>query len=214
MKLVLFLCILFFIFINYKYRSFKNPYTLNMVFGKKGSGKTSYFIKLALFYHKRGFNVYSNIPDISFDWLRSFDVSDLGKFVPPPNSVLLIDEAGSVFDNRQFKSFSSDTRDFFKLQRHYKCIVYLASQSYDIDKKLRDLTDNMILCQSFLPWLAIRRPIKRTITLTEASSFGESRIADNLKFRCIFSWRFTFLPIYSKYYNSFHVPEKPALPYK
>lgn len=197
-----------------KYRRFQSPYKLTMVFGKKGSGKTSYFVKLALHYHKKGYTVYTNISDITFPWLRQFDVSDLGKYIPDSNSCLLIDEAGTVFDNRHFKSFSDETRDFFKLQRHYKCVVYLASQSYDIDKKLRDLTDNMILCQTFLPWLSLRRPIKRTITLTEASSFGESRIADNLKFRWVFAWRFTYLPRYAKHFNSFKAPLKPALPYK
>lgn len=180
-----------------------------MIFGKKGSGKSSYLVKLAIKYHKRGFHIYSNILDCTLPYVIKFDPYKLGKFVPLPNSVLLIDEAGTVYDNRKFKSFSDEARDFFKLQRHYKCIVYLASQSYDVDKKLRDLTDDMLLCTGFLPWLALRRPIKRTITLTEASSFGESRIADNLKFRWLFSWRFTFLPRYSPYFNSFKVPELP-----
>ena len=184
-----------------------------MIFGKKGSGKSSYLVSLALSYHKKGWLVYSNLSGVNLPWLRLIDPLDLGKFTPPANSVLLLDEAGSLFDNRNFKSFRSDQRDWFKLQRHYKCTVYLASQSFDIDKKLRDLTDSMILCQSFLPWLSLRRPIVRKITLTEASSMGESRIADNLKFSLPFSWRFCFLPKYSKYFDSFDAPSLPDLPF-
>lgn len=214
MKIAIFLILSIFIFLSFKYRHFKSPYRLVMVFGKKGSGKTTFLVSQAIRYHKKKYTVYTNIQEINLPWIRHIDVLDLGKFVPVQNSVLLIDEAGTIYDNRKFKSFSDETRDFFKLQRHYKCIVYLASQSYDVDKKLRDLTDEMILCQSFLPWLAFRRPIRRKITLTEASSFGESRIADNLKFSFPTAWRFTFIPKYTKYFDSFRVDEKPEIPYK
>lgn len=207
--LLLPLCLL--LFLSFKYREFRSPYKLVMIFGKKGSGKSSYLVSLALHYHKRGWLVYSNLSGVNLPWLRIIDPADLGKFSPPSNSVLLLDEAGTLYDNRNFKSFRPETRDWFKLQRHYKCIVYLASQSFDIDKKLRDLTDSMILCQSFLPWLSLRRPIRRKITLTEASSMGESRIADELKFCWFFSWRFCFLPKFSKYFDSFIAPELPEI---
>lgn len=210
-----FLFFFFFVFLclSIKYRHFLSPYRLIMIFGKKGSGKSSYLVSLALKYHKKGFLVYSNLSGVNLPWLRLIDPLDLGKFSPPADSVLLLDEAGTLWDNRNFKSFRSDTRDWFKLQRHYKCIVFLASQSFDVDKKLRDLTDSMILCQSFLPWLSLRRPIRRKITLTEASSMGESRIADELKFSWIFSWRFCFLPKYSKFFDSFIAPDLPEIPF-
>ena len=51
-------------------------------------------------------------------------------------SVIFIDEVGMIWDNRDFASFAHCVRDWFKLQRHYKCKVYLFSQSFDIDKKL------------------------------------------------------------------------------
>lgn len=213
MKITLIFLSVIFILLTFKFRHYNSPYKLIMVFGKKGSGKTTFLVSQAFKYHKKKYTVYTNIQDLNLPWIRHFDVSDLGKFVPVENSVLLVDEAGTIYDNRKFKSFSDETRDFFKLQRHYKCIVFLASQSYDVDKKLRDLTDDMILCQSFLPWLAFRRPIRRKITLTEASSFGESRIADNLKFAFPTSWRFTFIPKYAKYFDSFRVDQKPEIPY-
>lgn len=197
--------------LNVKYRNMRNPYKLHVVFGKKGSGKSTYFAKLAKKALKQHKKVYTNMVEMNIPNVIIFDPLDLGDKVPEPNSVCLIDEGGIVFDNRNYKTFKASARDFFKLQRHYKCEVWLASQSFDIDKKLRDLTDDMMLAVSIFPWLSVFRPIKRTVTLVEASALGESRIADNLKFKWIFSWKFLFLPKYVKLFDSFKVEQKPYI---
>ena len=158
-----------------------------MIFGKKGSGKSSYLVKLALMYQKKGYKVYTNMKDMMINDVRIFNEDDLGQFVPEENSVILFDEAGMKFDNRNFKNFKPDTRDFFKLQRHYKVIVYLASQSFDVDKKLRDLTDKMYLVSNIGIVYSLIRPIKKSITLTESTSEAESRIAENLRFEWLFT---------------------------
>lgn len=212
MKL-LFLFALFFGLYVYKNRRFSSPFKLVMIFGKKGSGKSTYLVKTGISYMKKGYTVYTNLVGVNVPGFRLFDPVQLGDFVPPEKSCILLDEAGIVFDNRSYKSFQTSTRDFFKLQRHYKCVVYLASQSYDVDKKLRDLTDSMLLVQNLLPGISLLRPIRRKIMLTEASSMGESRIADNLKFAPIFSWRFLRLKKYSRFFDSFIAPERPELPY-
>lgn len=213
MKLFLLIFVLFFSFLSFRFRSFRNPYKLYMIFGKKGCGKSSYLCKLALKYQKKGFVVYTNMSDLCLKDARIIDASALGDFIPVPNSVVLLDEVGMLYDNRDFKSFRHSVRDFFKLQRHYKVVVYLASQSFDIDKKLRDLTDRMFLLSNITPWLSLVRPISKKISLVEASSMGESRIVDNLSFGFIASWRFFFIPKYSKYFDSFSAPVKPNLNY-
>lgn len=207
-----FLVVCFFTFVFWRFRHFGSPYRLYMIFGKKGSGKSSYLTKLALRYLRRGWLVYTNMADMQLGGVRLVDASKLGEFVPEPHSVVLLDEVGMLYDNRNYKDFKPAVRDFFKLQRHYQCIVYLASQSYDIDKKLRDLTDEMFLCTSVGP-LGIVRPIVKKIGLTDASSLGESRIVDNLKFRWIFSWRFTWLPRYARFFQSFVLPDHEYLSY-
>lgn len=213
--MVVFLFIFLFIFFvfSFRYRAFRNPYRLYMIFGKKGSGKSSLLAKKALFYLKKGWIVYTNMEDLTVDGVRHINASDIGAFVPVPHSVVLLDEVGMLYDNRDYKSFKPCVRDFFKLQRHYQTIVYLASQSFDIDKKLRDLTDEMYLTTCLFGWLGLVRPIRKKITLVEASSQGESRIVDNLKFRSIFSWKLTFLPRYSKYFQSFVLPPHEYLNY-
>lgn len=212
---IIIIAIISFIFIcNIRYRKLKNPYKLYMVFGKKGSGKSTYLCKLALKYKKKKYTIYTNMTDCMISGVRIVNPEDLGDFVPEPRSVLLLDEVGMLYDNRNFKNFKPAVRDFFKLQRHYHVVVYLASQSFDVDKKLRDLTDKMYLVNSVFPWLSLIRPITKKIGLVEASAQGESRIVDNLKFSWIFSWRFLFVPKYIKCFDSFTAPEKPYIQYE
>lgn len=211
MRFLLFLAVCYFCIIIFKGRKFRTPYTLTMIFGKKGSGKTTYLVQQGLKYQKRGYHVYTNIDSVRCPGFLAFDPRMLGSHVPPQKSVILLDEAGIVYDNRNFSKFTAETRDFFKLQRHYRCVVFLASQSYDVDKKLRDLTDRMILVQSFLPGLSLCRPIRRKIVLTESTSMGESRIADNLKFCSVLSWRLLRISRYTRYFDSFTAPTRPEL---
>ena len=194
-------------------RKWRNPWKLFLVFGKKGSGKSTYLAKLAVKYQLKGYSVYTNMTDMCVPGVRLIDIDDLGEFVPVSNSLLLVDEVGMIWDNRNFKNFRPEVRDFFKLQRHYKVLVYLASQTFDIDKKLRDLTDGMILNINVLNVFTIGKTIARKITLTESTSEAESRIAEDLKFKPFWNWKYTYIPKWSKFINSFEVPDMPKLPY-
>lgn len=184
-----------------------------MIFGKKGSGKSTYLCKLAKEYQKKGFTVYTNMSDCTIKGIRIIDPENLGSYVPEKKSCVLLDEVGMLYDNRNYKSFRPEVRDFFKLQRHYNTVVFLASQSFDVDKKLRDLTDRMYLVNSLFPWLSLVRPISKKIALVEASSMGESRIVDNLKFSFFTSWKLIFIPKFVKCFDSFIAPEKPLIPF-
>lgn len=212
--IIVFSPIIFCLLVGLITRKWRNPWKLYLVFGKKGSGKSTYLVKLAYKYMKKGYSVYTNMDDMMLPGVRWFHIDLLGEFVPEAHSLLLVDEVGMIWDNRNFKNFKPSVRDFFKLQRHYKVLVYLASQTFDVDKKLRDLTDGMILNINVLNVLTIGKTIVRRITLTESTSEAESRIAENLKFRPFWHWKFTFIPKWSKYFNSFEVPDLPKLPYR
>lgn len=127
---------------SYKY---VNPHKLIFIFGKKGSGKSTYMISLMLHHLKRGWNVYTNMGDVCIPGVRVFPIDQLKTCAPEPHSVLFVDEGGLIWDNRGFKSFDKGYTEFFKLQRKYKCKVYINSQDFDIDKKIRQLTDSMVL---------------------------------------------------------------------
>lgn len=206
-------CVILFGF-NFFARKYRNPYSLIFLFGKKGSGKSCYMVNEMLKHLKHGWFVYTDIQDINIPGVRIIKTaSELSNFVPEANSAIFLDEVGISFDNRGFKSFPPGLRDFFKLQRKYRCKVYMNSQSFDVDKKIRDVTDSMVLMSNVANCIAVLRPIRRTITLTEASGDKESRIADQLKFERIWHWRFYWMPKYFKYFDSFAAPERLKMPY-
>lgn len=218
MKTILIFFVIYFmvlgllLFITRKYR---NPYKLIMVFGKKGSGKTTLLVKLAFKYMKKGKKVYSTfyVPGAFL-----FDVNDIGSHQFEKESVIIIDEVGMIWDNRQYKNFRNDVRDWFKLQRQYRNIVILASQTFDIDIKLRNLTDRMYLCKCYMGILTIARRIKRDIILVKPTAEAEARIADDLEFEPFWMSLFgfetmitTYIPKYCKAFKSFNPPELPLI---
>ena len=193
-------------------RKYLNPYKLYLVFGKKGSGKSTYLVKLARKHLKKGWIVYTNMEELFMPGVRHFEIKHLGDFVPEAHSLLLLDEVGMIWDNRDFKNFSTQVRDYFKLQRHYQHVVILASQTFDVDKKIRDLADEMYLVTKKLRVFSYAKKILRQTVLVEATGQSPSKIDENLVFdSLLLFWagarKFTFIPRYTKYFDSFKVPE-------
>lgn len=122
-----------------------NPYKLYVIIGNKGTGKTAYMTSLAYKYAKKKYNVYTNFGIFNSLPLNYWECDF------PPRSVIFVDEVGLVHDNRSFKTFPQECAEFYKYQRKNKLIIYLASQTIDIDKKIRDLADYHILLKRFLP---------------------------------------------------------------
>lgn len=188
-------------------KKYRNPYKLRMFFGKKGCGKTTHICKTAMKYVNKGVEVYTTeyIPDT-----YHIDYQDIGTVHFPKGSVIFIDEVGMIWDNRDFKKFSKNVRDFFKLQRHYGVTIYLYSQCFDIDKKLRDLCDELYIMKSYFNCISVCKKIRKDLTIVEAYGESESRITDDLKvvpFIVPGSRKFTYLPKYHKYFDSFAAPQ-------
>lgn len=209
-KILLFIFALLFAFVLYT-RKFVNPYKLIFIFGKKGAFKSTSMIREMKKHQKKGWTIYTDMKDCILPGVRIFDVKDLGKFIPPPRSCVFLDEVGITYDNRNWKNFPPEVRDYFKFQRKYKNKVYMNSQAFDIDPKLRALVDSMILQTSILDCISISRPIRRSICLTEPSAESESRIADRLSFSPLWDWKILYMPPYFKYFNSFDAPPRPFL---
>ena len=209
--LIFLICCFFIFFVAYHVIKYRNPYKLYMVFGKKGSGKTTLMTKLALQYQKKGWNVYCDRP---IPGCYLYDIQDFGKKMFPENSLILVDEVGLIWDNRNFKSFPECVKVYFKYQRQYKNVVYLFSQSFDVDKKIRDLTDHLYIVQNFFNCFSIARRVTKSLTVVHAdkSAQGESKIVDDYNIDSLLlapfgSVKFTYIPKYAKYFNSYNPPQ-------
>lgn len=211
--LVLFSLFGLFLWVVYHVIKYRNPYKLYMCFGKKGSGKTTLMTKLCLQYKKKGWNVFC---DREIPGAIVFPTQEFGKYQFPPNSLILVDEVGLVWDNRNFKSFPEHVKVYFKYQRQYRHVVYLFSQSFDVDKKIRDLTDHLYIVQNYFNCFSIARRVTKFLTVVHASKSaqGESKIVDDYKidslwFALFGTVKITYIPKYAKYFKSFNPPELP-----
>lgn len=192
---------------------YANPYKNIFVFGKKGSGKSCLMVREIIKHQKKGWICYTDLP-VNIPGVRRFNPEDLKKCTPEEHSFICIDEGGILFDNRNFKNFDSGWTFWFKMQRHYKCKVMINSQAFDVDLKIRNLTDSMILQSNIGNIISVSRPISRIVRVVEASADSESRIADDLKIGGLFSWKFYYMPKYFKYFDSFAKPEREIIPGK
>ena len=211
--IIFFLCVIPMLAVARLFIKYRNPYKLYMVFGKKGSGKTTLMTKLSIQYRKKGWQVYS---DRELPGCYQFKTEDFGKVSFPPNSLILVDEVGLVWDNRNFKSFPEHVKVYFKYQRQYRHVVYLFSQSFDVDKKIRDMTDHLYIVQNFCNFLSIARRVTKHLTVVHAdrSAQGESKIVDDYNIDSLLlapfgSIRLTYIPKYVKYFKSFDPPKLP-----
>lgn len=202
-------------------KKFVNPYKLIFIFGKKGAGKSTLLAKYAYDYNKKGWSVFST-EDIPGTYKISYD--DVGFKQFPEKSCLIIDEVGMIWDNRNFKNFKPEVRDYFKLQRHYKHCVILASQTFDVDKKIRDLADEMYLCKKSFRVFSYAKRILKKIVLVKSTAEASSKIDEDLVFDSILlfwagSRKLSFIPKWSYWFDSFKVKqlddtEFPYIPIK
>lgn len=220
---------LFFLLFHKSTCKFLNPYKLIFVFGKKGSGKSTLLQKLSFQYACKGWNVYSTeVSDIGqnvlikqkkhrrktdedeqpFHTIRKIDPKKIYEYQFPPKTCIFIDEVSLIWDNRNFKNMDPKVVAWFRYQRHYKCRVYLFSQSFDIDKKLRDLCDEMYIVNKFARILVRAKRIIRKPIVVHPSPEAPARIDEDLvvdgPLMAIFGGRiYASIPHWSKTYDSF-----------
>lgn len=175
--------------------------------GLPGSGKTTLAAAFSRQCKRRKIPCYSNVPIIG---AYKLDKSDIGKY-DLSGSVVIIDEAGLEYDNRdysiQFKGQAGkDALQFFKLVRHYRCQIIFLSQTLDFDVKLRSLAGLIyIVRRSLIPFCSIMYKVSRVITVDEDSK----QLVDAFKMPsflgCLFSPR-VFRPLYYRFFDSYECP--------
>lgn len=206
----LILCVFFSVFclVFHKLtKKYLNPYKLVFVFGKKGSGKSTLIQKLSNKYYKNGWTVYSTEQSLNPEILP-IDPKNIYNYEFPEHSCIFIDEVSLIWDNRDFKTMDKKVIEWFRYQRHHKCRVFLFSQTFDIDKKLRDLTDEMYLVNKYFRVLVRAKRILRKPIVVHPSPEAPARIDEDLivdgPLMAFFGGRlYAFIPYWAKRYDSF-----------
>lgn len=196
-----------------------NPFKLIFVFGKKGSGKSTLLTKWSNRDLKRGWTVYSTEAEkpsskyIDFtqppikNQINYIDPKHLYEYNFPPRSSVFIDEASLIWDNRDFKTMDKKIIEWFRYQRHHKVRVYLFSQTFDIDKKLRDLADDMWLVDKYFRVFVVAKHMIRKPVVVHPSPDAPARIDDDIlidsPLLALFGGRsIAFIPYWAKRFDS------------
>ena len=124
-----------------------------------------------LYGEKRFEHVYTDFAcfgceQISFDKLGTYKIY---------NSLIIFGEMGMEADNREFKKFAPEIRDFLILHGHLgNTIIYLTQDYSNVDKKIRMLTEELwYLSKSVVPILrefTVATRIYRNIAINEYTS--------------------------------------------
>lgn len=173
----------------------KKGNSFDIYFGVPGSGKTTFAAYLAKKRLKKHKVVLSNV---NIKGTYEINKSDIGQFMIR-NCLLLIDEAGIDYNNRNYKKFDDDSTYFFKYHRHYNVDIAIFSQDYeDMDKKLRKLaTKYYIVKRSILPGFIKRKLISKRIDIDKLTN----QIIDKYSF-ALFGTKYIYCPKLWKMFNS------------
>lgn len=221
--LSIFIIIIFWHFTTLKFR---NPYKFYFYFGKKGVGKSTFLARIAYENLKKGKTVYSQ-EIMSFKIrTKAFHKKELYSTIPfepstlynipfSDGSVILIDEASLLWSNRDFadRSKTANMRkiiEWFQQQRKHKVTVHMFSVSFDIDKKLRDLCDDMYIVNKVLRVFTIARHVVRKPVIVHPqgdapASIQDDIIEDGILLAPFGGMRITFIPKWSRFFDSFRM---------
>lgn len=178
-----------------------------LIFANIGAGKTTLLSRYAqkeLKKIKKGKSkfksIISNTPISGCVYVPN--IRKLLQASSPENTLILVDEAGIVWNNRKMK-IKDEEIEYLKLIRHYHSKLIAISQSHDdVDITIRRIYTNMYLLNKLGQYTLIR-PLRKYVTIDKESE----QIIDGYKFRSIFSWGLLFRPFYYKFFDSYYRPD-------
>ena len=198
-----------------------NPYKLFFYFGKKGSGKSTLLSRIAYENIKKGNAVYTQ-DEMRFKvkvkgsrkktivCTETFDPRNIYNYSFPSGSVILIDEASLLWSNRDFKNFDKNIVNWFQQQRKYKVTVHLFSVSFDIDKKIRDLCDEMYIVRKYARVFSIAQHVVRKPVIVHPqgeapASIQDDIVEDGLILAPFGGIKISYIPRWSRYFDTYKV---------
>lgn len=175
-------------------------------FGVPGVGKTTILVKEAKKNKKKYKNIYT--VNVEIKGCKRIRKEDIRKY-QFEDCLILWDEITLDYDNRNFKEFTQEDKEFFMLHRHMGIDIIYATQNFEnVDKKIRDLTMELWYMQkSVIPGLnefTTAKRIYRNININENTSeltLGY-RFCNFIESICVSNFKIVFRrPLY-KLFNS------------
>ena len=207
MKIILFIIFIFLIYCFVGNLFTKRSNFFDMYIGVPGSGKTTFAAYLVKQRRKRAKKkkcsdlILSNTP---IKGAYKIYKSDIGQYMIN-NCLLIMDEAGIDYNNRNFKTFSDSETYFYKFHRHYNVDIAMFSQDFDVDVKLRKLATRLFIVEkSFVPGFVKRRQISKKIGIDK----NTKQLIDEYKF-VIFGTKYIYSPKLWKLFDSYSHKKLP-----
>ena len=182
-------------------------------FGVPGCGKTTLLTKFAVSELKRIKRGQSKYKDVYTNFYckgcKKVDFNDFRTHIVR-DSLIIFDEITMDADNRKFKQFPDEIRDFFILHRHVGNDIIYATQSFEmVDLKIRQLTQELwYMSRSVVPiftQFTTAKRIYRQININEHTSdltLGY-RFCNMLEAFFVSNMKYCFRKPYYKYFNSY-----------
>lgn len=186
-------------------------------FGLPGSGKTTFLTKIAQTELRRiaaGKSKYSAVlTNFYCAGCGKVDYEQLGKY-DIENCLILLDEITLDADSRNFKQFSQEKKEFFILHRHMNNDIQYFSQQWDgIDKKIRDLTQELYYVKKPMLWpfsnLTTAKRIFRTLEINDMTKeiVNGYRFPNWLEAILFRTKIFCLRPKWYKFFDSYELPD-------
>ena len=131
--------------VNKRWKEWKG-FGIDMYIGMFGTGKTLSAVNYVISQAKKyKLHVYSNIKLYGIEYTELKNFKDI--INAPENSIFLIDEISTLFNARNWKDFSIDLLfQILQCRKNRKKLVCTAQRFQHVDKLLRDVTSNVIVC--------------------------------------------------------------------
>ena len=175
-------------------------------FGVPGCGKSTILVKEYIKNKRKYDHIYTI--NLVIKGVKKITKEDLELYMFR-NTLILWDEITIDADNREFKSFSRDLRDFFILHRHLGCDIIYATQNFEkVDKIVRDLTCELwYMSKSVIPFFrsfTSAKRIYRNININEFTSdltLGY-RFCNFLESIFVSNYKLVFRPFYYRFFDT------------
>lgn len=200
---------------------------IEIIFGKPGAGKTTLFasivqknkakkffgdkikVKFLNRIYRKIFPYYDTIycTDPTVSDTITIEYKTVGFWKPAKNSLMLLDEIGIGFNNRNWSKMPEETKRFFAMHRHLFCDVIGCSQTVDCDISIRHRSLRLWQMRKIGSW-SVLTPIKFKIgvdnelhEITEIYSTPE-------KIKVIFAflfhkYKYIYRPTWYSFFDSF-----------